>query len=153
MENASKALIMAASIILGIMIISFFVFEFAIFKNDNEEGIEKIEEKEDAKFNAEFFKYYENGTDKIKLTPQDIISITNFVIENNLQYDLNEASSNSYYVTIDVYMKDKKIQNFEKCTKEEYVSFLKESDRKFKCVEIRVNSFSKRVEYVKYVEV
>lgn len=114
MENASKALIMAASIILGIMIITFLVFVFSIFSNYNSKNTSEIEEKENSKFNSEFFKYYENGKDEIKLTQHDIISISNFVKENNMKYDLNEPKENSYYVTIDVYTKSEKIHNFEK---------------------------------------
>lgn len=117
MENASKALIMAASTILGIMIITFLVFVFGIFSNYNSKNTSEIEEKKSSKFNSEFFKYYENGKDEIKLTPHDIISIANFVKENNLKYDLKEPKENSYYVTIDVYTKSEKIYNFEKKTR------------------------------------
>ena len=46
MENASKALIMAASVILGIMIITFSVFIFGIFKDYNAKNTSQIEEKE-----------------------------------------------------------------------------------------------------------
>ena len=78
MENASKALIMAASVILGIMIITFSVFIFGIFKDYNAKNTSQIEEKEDSRFNSEFFKYYENGKDVLKVTPHDIVSIANF---------------------------------------------------------------------------
>lgn len=152
MENASKALIMAASIILGIMIITFLVFVFSIFSNYNSKNTSEIEEKENSKFNSEFFKYYENGKDEIKLTQHDIISISNFVKENNMKYDLNEPKENSYYVTIDVYTKSEKIHNFEKKNGSEYTIFL-EQNKTFKCSEIRVNKITKRVEYVKYEEV
>ena len=114
MENASKALIMAASVILGIMIITFSVFIFGIFKDYNAKNTSQIEEKEDSRFNSEFFKYYENGKDVLKVTPHDIVSIANFAKENNLKYSLNEPKENSYYVTIDVLTKNEKIYNFEK---------------------------------------
>ena len=45
MENASKALIMAASVILGIMIITFSVFIFGIFKDYNAKNTSQIEER------------------------------------------------------------------------------------------------------------
>lgn len=152
MENASKALIMAVSIILGIMIITFLCFVFGMIKNYNSKNVTQIEETETAKFNKEFFKYYENGKDVIKVTAHDIISISNFVKENNLKYDVKEATQNSYYVTIDVYTKSERIYNFEKISQDEYTFFL-EQNKTFKCSEIRINKITKRVEYVKYEEV
>lgn len=152
MENASKALIMAVSIILGIMIVTFLCFAFGMVKNLNSKNMTQIEETETAKFNEEFFKYYENGKDIIKVTSHDIISISNFVKENNSKYDLKEATQNSYYVTIDVYTKSEKIYNFEKSNQDEYSIFL-EQNRIFKCSEIKINKITKRVEYVKYEEV
>lgn len=152
MENASKALIMAVSVILGIMIITFLCFVFGMFKNYNSKNIAQIQETETASFNKEFFKYYENGKDTIKVTLHDIISISNFVKENNLKYDVKEATKNSYYVTIDVYTKSEKIYNFEKMSQDEYTNFLKQN-KTFKCSEIRINKVTKRVEYVKYEEV
>ncbi len=152
MENASKALIMAVSIILGIMIVTFLCFAFGMVKNLNSKNMTQIEETETAKFNEEFFKYYENGKDIIEVTSHDIISISNFVKENNSKYDLKEATQNSYYVTIDVYTKSEKIYNFEKSNQDEYSIFL-EQNRIFKCSEIKINKITKRVEYVKYEEV
>lgn len=152
MENASKALIMAVSIILGIMIVTFLCFAFGMVKNLNSKNMTQIEETETAKFNKEFFKYYENGKDIIEVTSHDIISISNFVKENNSKYDLKEATQNSYYVTIDVYTKSEKIYNFEKSNQDEYSIFL-EQNRIFKCSEIKINKITKRVEYVKYEEV
>lgn len=152
MENASKALIMAVSIILGIMIVTFLCFVFGMVKNLNSKNMTQIEETETAKFNEEFFKYYENGKDIIKVTSHDIISISNFVKENNSKYDLKEATQNSYYVTIDVYTKSERIYNFEKSNQDEYSIFL-EQNRIFKCSEIKINKTTKRVEYVKYEEV
>ena len=112
----------------------------------------QIEEKEDSRFNSEFFKYYENGKDVLKVTPHDIVSIANFAKENNLKYSLNEPKENSYYVTIDVLTKNEKIYNFEKKSQDEYTSFI-EQNKIFKCSEIRVNKITKRVEHVKYEEI
>ncbi len=61
-----------------IMIITFSVFIFGIFKDYNAKNTSQIEEKEDSRFNSEFFKYYENGKDVLKVTPHDIVSIANF---------------------------------------------------------------------------
>lgn len=153
MENVSKTVIMIGGIIISMLIISLLVFVFGMFKNLNVENEKEIKVKEDAIFNAEFFKYYENGKEKAKVTPQDIVSIANFVKENNIKYDLNKATQNSYYVSIDVYLKDEKINNFEKKTEEYYINFMHENRKTFKCSEIRINKLTNRVEYVKYEEV
>ena len=102
MENASKALIMVASVMLGIILISFTILIFGIFKNFSIKNAESLEYKENSNFNSQFFKYYESEQNKIILTSHDLISIVNFVKENNLKYDLNDFSQNSYYVKIDV---------------------------------------------------
>ena len=46
MENASKALIMAASVLLGIMLLSIAVYLFSIFGGFSSEIANKLSEKE-----------------------------------------------------------------------------------------------------------
>lgn len=131
MENASKALIMVASIILGITLITFAIFVFGMFRNLNKNQTEEMESAKIASFNSEFFKYYESGTDNIKLTYHDIISIKNFVKENNLKFNLKQKEENSLYVTIDVYTKEEKIYGFEKKSEEYYTRIYEKQYKNF----------------------
>ena len=153
MENASKALIMAAGVILGILILTFLVFIFGIFSNFSKTNRISKEEQEISNFNAEFFKYYEqNVSRRPKLTAHDIVSIGNYVKENNSKYGLTSHESNTYYVTIDVFTNDGNITGFEKKDEQEYLRLL-EKNRVFVCTQITINNLTKRVEYVKYEEV
>ena len=58
MENASKALIMAASILLGVMIISVGVALFNSFVGFSSDITNEIEKKKIEQFNLQFLKYY-----------------------------------------------------------------------------------------------
>lgn len=86
MENASKALLMAAGVLLGIIIISFTIYVFrsvADFSNEYEESQEKTRT---ASYNNKFEKY-----DREDLTIHDIISAANLskqIKENDQSVDI-----------------------------------------------------------------
>ena len=84
MENASKALIMAAEILLGVMIISIGVYIFNSMGEFSANTSKKIEDVSLSQFNNQFLKFYgtvsteENGKQKvepIKCTIHDIIAL------------------------------------------------------------------------------
>lgn len=97
MENASKALIMAAEILVGIMIISIGVYLFNIFADYSRENYKQIEETQIAEFNNTFLKFqssntYETATG-VKTVPlactiHDVVGLANFAQKYNLQNDL-----------------------------------------------------------------
>lgn len=64
MENASKALIMAATGLLGLMIISVAVTLFNIFSDLGKDTIEKVENTRITEWNNTYLKYY--GTTEIE---------------------------------------------------------------------------------------
>lgn len=121
MENASKALIMAASILIGVMIMSIGVALFNSFSDFSRTNIEKMDEKKLAEWNNNFLKYYGsnmvdvtkeiNGRnvvvgekeETIRVTAHDIISVANLAKENNKAYELEdtrEANENIYYIQV-----------------------------------------------------
>ena len=57
MENASKALIMAAEILIGVMIISIGVYLFNTLGQYSAETTAEMEETQQAQFNNQFLKY------------------------------------------------------------------------------------------------
>lgn len=167
MENASKALIMAASILLGLMIISVGVALFNTFSEFSRDTIEKVDEKKLAEWNNNYLKYYgtmaveENGkyiSKPIEVTAHDIVSVANLAKQNNENYELENQSGydeNSYYVQVQV---DKK-NNFEKSTEQEKNKFLQENSltdenetKYYKCSEVKISEVTKRVIYIKFVE-
>ena len=98
MENASKALIMAGSILISVMIISLGVYVFKMF-GDYASNIEnKREEQQIAEFNAQFLKY--ENMDQI--SAHDIVSVINLAKENNEKYGLTSGNSNNFYVSVSV---------------------------------------------------
>lgn len=80
MENASKALIMAAGILVGILILSLFAYEMIQISNTGKAYQEQIDQEEITEFNAQFYKY-ENKA----LSAQEVATIVNYVTEWNLK--------------------------------------------------------------------
>ena len=89
MENASKALIMAAAVLIGVMIISLAVYLFLYF-GSYAEGVEnQNNENQISQFNSQFLSYQ----GKEGLTIYDVISIANMAKDYNAEngfYDTND---------------------------------------------------------------
>ena len=73
MENASKALIMAAGVLIGIMILSLAVYLFATFGATSAELHGQVETSRITQFNTQFTSY-EGRSD---ITIYDVISVVN----------------------------------------------------------------------------
>lgn len=92
MENASKALIMAAGVLLGIIIISMGVYLFSKAAAIPEEYNSKLEKDRLAAFNEKFEVY--NRED---VSAQDIVTVVNLAVQNNRKYSTAEID---YYIKI-----------------------------------------------------
>ncbi len=86
MENASKALIMAAGVLIGVLIISLAVYLFATFGATSAQIHSQNAEKQVTQFNTKFTSY----EDKEGLTIYDIITVAGFAKENNDYYGNDE---------------------------------------------------------------
>lgn len=169
MENASKALIMAASILLGLMIVSVGVVLFKSFGGFSREITTEIEKRQIAEFNAQFQKYegkiFNNETgqnETIKLTTHDIVTIANLAQKNNNQYELEEKSKsdrdkeNTYYVQINLNEgNDLKNRNLEKWKEQELTNFIRQNNmtenneiKYYYINNIVISSITGRVTYV-----
>lgn len=102
MENASKALIMAASMLIGILILSLMIYLFASFANTASKTYEQKQEEQLEQFNTQFTSYV--GDERI--TIYDVITVANLATENNIYYELNKKDSKAsnddkdYYVGV-----------------------------------------------------
>ena len=96
MENASKALIMAAEVLIGVLVLSLMVYLFISFGSNASEISKQLEESKLSEFNSQFDKY--NG--KNDVTIYDIVTLANLAKENNDYYELNNSTDGNYYVTI-----------------------------------------------------
>lgn len=99
MENAVKALYMAAGVLIGIMILSLAVVLFSSLQDYMEETNKQIMFNEVTRFNAKYTKYVDT-----ELTIQDIITVAGEAYENNKSYNIDpnawNESSNSLYIAI-----------------------------------------------------
>ena len=113
MENASKALIIAGEVLIGVMVLTLMVYIFSAFGNFSSNMHKNIEESQITQFNQNFFTY-ENRTN---ITAAEIVTIIKFAKQSNDSRELsrNETSSEFYirvYIDdIDVFNNVKYISN------------------------------------------
>ena len=96
MENASKALLMAAGVLIGILILSLAVFLFANFGAASAEAHKQNEENQIQQFNVQFTAY-QGRTD---ITIHDIVTVANLAKSTNQAFGLTEQTENNYYITV-----------------------------------------------------
>lgn len=80
MENATKAMLMAAGTLIGVMILSLGVALYSELQSYVESSQEIIEFNEQRAFNTQFTNYENRGN----LTIQDIITAANLAYESNI---------------------------------------------------------------------
>lgn len=178
MENASKALIMAAEILIGVMIISAGVYLFNTFGSYSADATKKIEQAQIDTFNDQFLKYYGSVTkydetkkqdvvEPVKCTIHDIVNLANLAKKNNTELGLENESgyaSNTRYIQIDI--KGSRSKNLEKKKEEDLTKLIKDNDlakdkdskitaktKYYKCIECKINENTKYVNYMKFEEI
>ncbi len=100
MENASKALLMAGGVLLGILILSLGVYLFTSFGGTSSRIHDNIEENQIAQFNSQFTKYVGNEN----VTIHDVVTMANLATENNKYYEFpkmgNMPTGNDNYIAV-----------------------------------------------------
>ncbi len=91
MENATKALLMAGGVLIGILVLSLAVYLYASFSHTYEQVNERNLSKKVINFNTQFTKYI-NRED---LTIYDIITVVGYGKENNVKVKLNSTILNN----------------------------------------------------------
>lgn len=173
MENASNALIMAASVLLGLMIISVGVALFTSFSDFSATAYEEMQEKQLLEWNNKYLQYYGDisnvdskgrvTTSPIVVTAHDIVSVSNNAKQNNIYYELDKTSSgneNMYYVQVVVKDNSKTYANFESLTDTEKSNFLRDNSlteengelvqKQYKCSNAKISKVTKRVYYIEF---
>lgn len=89
MENASKALLMAAGVLIGILILSLAVYLFATFGNTSAQLHQQKEEQQLNQFNTQFSSY----VGKEGITIYDVVSVANLATESNIYYEYAKRAS------------------------------------------------------------
>ena len=157
MENAVNALLIAAGVLIGIMVLSLGVTLFSSLSEFSGNTQKQIEENAVQKFNEQFTRYVDTS-----LTIQDVVTAANTARENNAKYGLTAPSDNNYYVSI--HLKDvvdsegikKDFNNLEK----DIDNAVKISDllnkcigRKYKCTIVSLKPITGRVYEVTFSEI
>ncbi len=88
MENASKALLMAASILIGMLILSLAVYLFISFGSTSSELHKQKEEQQLQQFNSQFTSY----VGKEGSTIYDVVTVANLATENNIYYEFEKRN-------------------------------------------------------------
>lgn len=96
MENASKALLLAAEVMVGVLVLSLMVYLFVTFGASSAQINEKLDSNKLSEFNNQFDKYI--GTSDI--TIYDIVTLANLARENNEYYELDSSTEGNYYISI-----------------------------------------------------
>ena len=99
MENASKALLIAAGVLLMMLTLSFAVYLFRTVSGQASSIYGELSDTEIDEFNQKFF----NFENKKELTMQDVVSIINLAKDNN--------KSGKYPVTVKVLLNGKEVQD------------------------------------------
>lgn len=159
MENAVKALLIAAGVLIGIMVLSLGVALFSSLSEFSGNTQKQIEENAVQKFNEQFTRYIDTN-----LTIHDVITAANTARESNVKYGLTGPSDNNYYVSI--HLKDvvdsvgikKDYNNLEKEIDDAVnISDLlnKCMERKYKCTitNVKSNPITGRVYEVTFSEI
>lgn len=147
MENASKALIMAAGVLIGILVLSLGVYLFAVFGDSSAKIQSRNEQKIVSEFNSQFTAY-EGRTD---LKIYDIITIVNYAKENNNIYELdkrNRNDDNTFYISVKLgssYIEDWSIE-------EQNEQLEKLSQLKYKCLKTNISKKTGRVYQIIFIE-
>lgn len=104
MENASKALLMAAGVLIGVAILSLAVYLFVSFGSASADIHEQNDANRINEFNTQFTSY----VGKEDITIYDVITVANLATENNIKYEYKERRANGKDSYISVYLNEKK---------------------------------------------
>lgn len=157
MENANKALLIAASVLIGVMLLSIAVYLFSIFGGLSSEISSQLNEKEINEFNAKFYQY-----EGKKCRAHDIVSVANMAKENNAQYEYTNTDSVApYYIIVSVKGMGSGNDHFEQKTKEEHAEFMKSysivdgtiDPIYFECTEVVINENTKLVKSITFEKI
>lgn len=102
MENASKALLMAGGVLIGILILTLAVYLFMSFGAQSEEMHNRMADHQLTEYNAQYT-IYDGRSD---ITIYDIISLANLAYENNQKYIDYNTYEEEYKVKVIFYGRD-----------------------------------------------
>lgn len=148
MENASKALLIAGEVLIGILIMTVGVYFFKRLSAEGARIYIQMEYDKQSEFNQRFLKYdtsnrnyeFNNGSkEEAYLNIQDVVSVINIAKENNQQNGFNEEDpdnkpsdiDNSIYVQVNMVVESdgsrQRTNNMEKKSANDIIQILREN--------------------------
>lgn len=158
MENAVQALVIAAGVLIGVMILSLGISLYSSLGEYITNTQEQAISKEIQQFNEQFLKYINcnDSSSQVEfvLKIQDIVTAANSAYENNRKYELTEQNGSNYYVTINI---KSEITNLEKTINTDSVRLLSEETllkSEYRCMpeDVKINEVTGRVCEVNFVK-
>lgn len=156
MENASKALIIAGEILIAILILGLLVYGYNNLSYFSKEQETEKQKEQLAEFNREYESY-----NKKLLRGVEVISLMNKVISANKKYENEEY----YKISVEIQILENievngKVLNAGTYNEQYYNSkivndeeiFTELKRRIFDCTDIKYNTNSGRINYMKFIE-
>ena len=174
MENASKALIMAAGVLIGVIIIAIGTIMFRSFSSFGNATYQKVEDARIEEWNTNYTKYYgkiniEGYKDPVPIpvTSHDIVSIANLAKQNNIDYEFygdevkaptEDAKKEEFYVQVIIEGDGKwNSGHFEAATDEKKKEFIKENSldaenniKYYECSGYEISDITKKVYQIRF---
>lgn len=99
MENAVKALYIAAGVLIVVMVLSLAAVLYASLQNYVEESNTQVKYNDINSFNSKYLNYinYSNGVKQSDLTIQDVVTVANMAYENNQANEIDKQSMECIY--------------------------------------------------------
>lgn len=145
MENATKALLIAAGVLIGVLILSLGTYLYFSLGDYISSTKEEMEINASNQFNVQFTKYINwdgeptHSTDFV-VTIQDVITAANLAYQNNFDNDLIDPNQNynksTYYVSVDAWINGRYMSNIEKsinANSAQYLSNTVNQQYRYKC--------------------
>lgn len=166
MDNAAKALLMAAEILIAILILTLAVYAFVYYSDVAVTYEKSRQEQEIQKFNTQFTKYL--GTEEV--TIQDIVTLVHIAQDYNKEVDNGVKAANGKDDKVEIFIENNlkiyygvgvaykyNVKLTEKDDKDliEYIELNTATDdtipkiKKYKCSDIKYNEEG-RVKFIKF---
>ena len=159
MENSANAILIAAGVLIGLMVLSVAISLYSSLRGYVEGTQDDINNAVLQEFNEQFLKYIGDEYTVVVLTIQDVVTAANLAYENNQQYGLEEYNPSNNYITIKLSghgNPEYDDTNLEKNINGKSTKLLDNGVKNkytYKCEEVKINPNTGRVSEVRFKKI
>ena len=156
MENASKALLLAAEVLIGVLVLTLCIYLYINFSTTSKQIQEDNARTQIDMFNAQFTSI----ANKENITIYDIVTLANFAKENNgINDNIIYTEKDIDYIEIDLKTTEGTTKNLETLKEEDLNKLIKDDQLKikentslptYKCTEIHTNEITLKVDKIMF---